>query len=63
MCIRIHVDWLYYIAFAIVVVGLVIYSTTDKDPVPIPALENGSHNVQYQMLDGENVASRDELSG
>lgn len=36
---------------------------SDKDPVPIPALENGSHNVQYQMLDGENVASRDELSG
>ncbi|KAK3226808.1 hypothetical protein Dsin_006670 [Dipteronia sinensis] len=55
---RQQVDWLYYVAFAIVVIGLVIYSTTDKDPipVPVPAHENGNSNVQYQLLDDENVA-------
>ncbi|XP_044507454.1 solute carrier family 35 member F1-like isoform X1 [Mangifera indica] len=58
-----QVDWLYFLAFAVVAVGLVIYSTTGKDPAPIPALENGSLSVQYQMLDGEDVASRDESSG
>ncbi|XP_071723140.1 uncharacterized protein [Rutidosis leptorrhynchoides] len=28
-----QVDWLYYIAFAVVVIGLVIYTTMGKDPV------------------------------
>lgn len=40
-----------------------LYYNSGKDPAPIPALENGSLSVQYQMLDGEDVASRDESSG
>lgn len=59
-----QVDWLYFLAFALVVVGLVIYSVTDiseKDPEPeaAPLLENGNHSVQYQALDDGNMASRD----
>ncbi|KAE9465552.1 hypothetical protein C3L33_02526, partial [Rhododendron williamsianum] len=53
-----QVDWLYYLSFAIVVVGLVIYSKTEKDPVSIPALEN--RNVPYQVLGEEGVESRNE---
>ncbi|KAJ4705183.1 solute carrier family 35 member F1-like [Melia azedarach] len=61
---RQQVDWLYYLAFAIVVVGLVIYSTTEKNSIPIPSLENGNldDDLQYQILDSENVASRNESS-
>ncbi|KAK0584327.1 hypothetical protein LWI29_011189 [Acer saccharum] len=55
---RQEVDWLYYVAFVVVVIGLVIYSTTDKDPIPVPAHENGNSNVQYQILDDENEAPR-----
>ncbi|KAJ4705184.1 solute carrier family 35 member F1-like [Melia azedarach] len=57
-----QVDWLYFLAFALVVVGLIIYSINEKDPVPIPVLENTSHNIQYQILDSENVAPRNESS-
>ncbi|KAF7148987.1 hypothetical protein RHSIM_Rhsim03G0076900 [Rhododendron simsii] len=53
-----QVDWLYYLSFAIVVVGLFIYSKTEKDPVSIPALEN--RNVPYQVLGEEGVESRNE---
>ncbi|XP_065855301.1 uncharacterized protein [Euphorbia lathyris] len=42
-----EVDWLYFVAFAVVAVGLIIYSTTEKDPI-----ENG----EYQVLNGENSA-------
>ncbi|TXG58292.1 hypothetical protein EZV62_016121 [Acer yangbiense] len=55
---RQEVDWLYYVAFVVVVIGLVIYSTTNKDPIPVPAHENGNSNVQYQILDDENEAPR-----
>ncbi|XP_017977966.1 PREDICTED: solute carrier family 35 member F1 [Theobroma cacao] len=55
-----QVDWLYFLAFALVVVGLVIYSTTEKDPVPAPLLEDANHSVQYQVLNDENMPSRDE---
>ncbi|KAK8672152.1 hypothetical protein V6N13_110525 [Hibiscus sabdariffa] len=50
------VDWLYFVAFALVVIGLVIYSTTEKDGVP----EHGNHNGEYQVLDSENMAPQDE---
>ncbi|KAL5743186.1 hypothetical protein ACOSP7_029918 [Xanthoceras sorbifolium] len=55
-----QVDWLYYLAFAVVVIGLIMYSTTEKDPilVPLPVPENRNHHVQYRILDYENVASR-----
>ncbi|KAL5809768.1 hypothetical protein ACOSQ3_030459 [Xanthoceras sorbifolium] len=54
---RQQVDWLYYVAFAVVVIGLVIYSTTNKDPIPVPPLENGNSNVQYQILNDENAVA------
>ncbi|XP_071723141.1 uncharacterized protein [Rutidosis leptorrhynchoides] len=51
-----QVDWLYYIAFAVVVIGLVIYTTTGKDPVIVPLLqEDGNqHSTQYQLLPDTN---------
>ncbi|CBI30275.3 uncharacterized protein LOC100256364 isoform X1 [Vitis vinifera] len=54
------VDWLYYISFAMVAVGLVIYSKTEKDPIPLPTLGDGNHNAEYQVLDEENTESRNE---
>ncbi|XWS66703.1 hypothetical protein CRYUN_Cryun05aG0223500 [Craigia yunnanensis] len=57
---RQQVDWLYFLSFAFVVIGLVIYSLTEKDPVPTPLLEDGNHSIQYQVLNDENVASRNE---
>ncbi|KAJ9695137.1 hypothetical protein PVL29_010571 [Vitis rotundifolia] len=54
------VDWLYYISFAMVAVGLVIYSKTEKDPIPLPTLGNGNHNPEYQVLDEESTESRNE---
>ncbi|KAK9194181.1 hypothetical protein WN944_004884 [Citrus x changshan-huyou] len=56
------VNWTYYLAFAAVLIGLIIYSTTAKDLLPIPALENGNYDVQYQRLDDENMASRGKES-
>ncbi|KAF5954005.1 hypothetical protein HYC85_006861 [Camellia sinensis] len=51
-----QVDWLYYLSFAIVVVGIVVYSKTEKDHVPVPALEDGNLNGQYQVLSEEEIA-------
>ncbi|XP_059667464.1 uncharacterized protein LOC132312917 isoform X2 [Cornus florida] len=53
-----EVDWLYYLSFAIVVVGLIIYSKTEKDPVSVPALENSDLNAQYQVLNEESADPR-----
>ncbi|GMY25176.1 solute carrier family 35 member F2-like [Fagus crenata] len=55
-----QVDWLYYLSFAIVCIGLVIYSITEKNHVPVSAVEDGNSNAQYQVLTGENEASRNE---
>ncbi|KAK1562157.1 hypothetical protein Q3G72_007257 [Acer saccharum] len=57
-----EVDRLYYVAFSVVVIGFIVYSTTEKDPIPAPALENGNSNVQYQIVIDENVASRAKSS-
>ncbi|XP_024038476.1 solute carrier family 35 member F2 [Citrus clementina] len=57
-----QVDWLYFLAFAIVVFGLIIYSTNEKDPIPLPALESLNNHGQYQLLDNECVVSRNEAS-
>ncbi|KDO61107.1 hypothetical protein CISIN_1g016869mg [Citrus sinensis] len=61
-CYHQQVNWTYYLAFAAVLIGLIIYSTTAKDLLPIPALENGNYDVQYQRLDDENMASRGKES-
>ncbi|XP_030492607.2 uncharacterized protein LOC115708744 isoform X1 [Cannabis sativa] len=55
-----QVDWLYYLSFAIVVIGLIIYSVTERDSHPIPSLENGNADLQYQVLVDENVATGNE---
>lgn len=54
------VDWLYFISFAMVAVGLIIYSKTEKDPIPLPTLGDGNHNAEYQVLDEEGTESRNE---
>lgn len=51
-----QVDWLYYLSFAIVVVGLIIYSKIEKEGVPVPALEDGNLNVHYQAITEEESA-------
>ncbi|XP_021655810.2 uncharacterized protein LOC110646620 isoform X2 [Hevea brasiliensis] len=56
-----EVDWLYFLSFAVVTVGLVIYSTTEKDPAPISALEDGNSNGEYQVLIDENASRNDSL--
>ncbi|KAI4356409.1 hypothetical protein L6164_000434 [Bauhinia variegata] len=52
---RQEVDWLYFLSFAIVVIGLIIYSTTEKDSVPEPSTDD----TEYQALNGngESTAS------
>ncbi|KAJ1394495.1 Solute carrier family 35 member SLC35F1/F2/F6 [Sesbania bispinosa] len=52
------VDWLYFLSFAIVVIGLIIYSTTEKDSVPASAAEDGDLDTEYQMLHDESTAPR-----
>ncbi|XAR64661.1 hypothetical protein NMG60_11008425 [Bertholletia excelsa] len=53
-----QVDWLYYLSFVIVVVGLLIYSKTEKDPANVPPLDGGNQNAEYQILTEENAESR-----
>ncbi|XP_015970277.1 uncharacterized protein LOC107493734 isoform X2 [Arachis duranensis] len=53
-----EVDWLYFVSFAITVVGLIIYSLIEKDPVPAsPGIEDGNLNTEYQMLCDQSTAS------
>ncbi|XP_060967629.1 uncharacterized protein LOC115711672 [Cannabis sativa] len=58
-----QVDWLYFLSFAVVVIGLIIYSLTERDPHPLPSLENGNADVQYQILVDENIVTENEASG
>uniref|UniRef100_A0A2P2KI91 Solute carrier family 35 member F1-like n=1 Tax=Rhizophora mucronata TaxID=61149 RepID=A0A2P2KI91_RHIMU len=61
-----QVDWLYFLAFAVVVVGLVIYSTTGKDTdpvVPRSSLGNENSHAEYEVLSQENTASRNHSLG
>ncbi|XP_061340304.1 uncharacterized protein LOC133286829 isoform X2 [Gastrolobium bilobum] len=52
------VDWLYFLSFALVVIGLIVYSATEKDTaIPAPATEDGNLNTQYQMLHDESTVS------
>ncbi|KAI3442842.1 uncharacterized protein J3R85_000533 [Psidium guajava] len=65
-----QVDWLYYLAFAIVVVGLVIYSKKympylihriDKEPEVVQAIEDGDL-TNYQVLNNESAVPPEESS-
>ncbi|KAI5425514.1 uncharacterized protein LOC127125664 isoform X2 [Lathyrus oleraceus] len=51
------VDWLYFLSFAVVGIGLTIYSTTEKKSVHAAATtieEDENLNTEYQILNGEN---------
>lgn len=47
------VDWLYYLAFFLVVVGIFIYTKTEKDPNNTRALENTNLDPDYCLIDDE----------
>lgn len=57
-----QVDWLYYVSFLIVVVGIITYSKTEKDPPPLPVIEDDDPNVEYQALNEDNAIWRDNAS-
>ncbi|KAF8403259.1 hypothetical protein HHK36_011360 [Tetracentron sinense] len=57
-----QVDWLYYLAFGVVALGLVIYSVIERDPVMVATIGDGNINIQYQVLNEENATSRNEVS-
>ncbi|RVX11713.1 Solute carrier family 35 member F2 [Vitis vinifera] len=60
---RQKVDWLYYLSFAVVAIGIIIYSNTEKDPIPSPSPEYGNPSAQYQVLNGESTESRNAIPG
>ncbi|KAG9159089.1 hypothetical protein Leryth_017555 [Lithospermum erythrorhizon] len=50
-----QVDWLYYLAFALVVIGLLIYSKVgEKEDISSPASEGGL-TPSYHLIDEENT--------
>ncbi|KAK4800100.1 hypothetical protein SAY86_025465 [Trapa natans] len=54
-----EVDWLYYVCFAVVVIGIVVYSLMagDPDEAVTSSMENGTH-TGYQLLNDETGADR-----
>ncbi|XP_047308245.1 solute carrier family 35 member F1-like [Impatiens glandulifera] len=52
---RQKVDWLYYVSFAIVGVGIIIYSKTERKSDLPPSMENGNLTNEYQLLRDENT--------
>ncbi|KAF7804315.1 solute carrier family 35 member F1-like [Senna tora] len=57
-----EVDWLYFVSFALVVIGLIIYSTTEKNSAPAPTIEGGNLDTEYQVLNDETTESRNGSS-
>nr|BAR43500.1 hypothetical protein [Perilla frutescens var. crispa] len=53
-----EVDWLYYLAFCLVVVGIFIYTKTEKDPNNTRALENGNLDHEYSLLEDQDDTPR-----
>ncbi|KAI7748780.1 hypothetical protein M8C21_033584, partial [Ambrosia artemisiifolia] len=49
------VDWLYYVSFIFVGIGLVIYSKTEKYRNELPKVGNDDPNQPYQLLPEEAV--------
>ncbi|XP_023756303.1 uncharacterized protein LOC111904820 isoform X2 [Lactuca sativa] len=47
------VDWLYYVSFLLVGIGLVIYSKTEKNLNELPKVENGDSDQPYRLLQEE----------
>ncbi|KAJ8532720.1 hypothetical protein K7X08_015609 [Anisodus acutangulus] len=53
------VEWLYFVAFALVVTGLIIYSKTEKDPASAPAIEEANGDQRYQLLNEDEEQADD----
>lgn len=53
------VEWLYFVAFALVVTGLIIYSKTEKDLPSAPATveEANAADQRYQLLNEDEEAT------
>ncbi|WJX84800.1 hypothetical protein P8452_67331 [Trifolium repens] len=49
------VDWLYFLSFLVVGIGLIIYSTTEKKSIPpsVTREDENLNNTEYQILNGE----------
>ncbi|CAJ2632378.1 unnamed protein product [Trifolium pratense] len=53
------VDWLYFLSFLVVGIGLIIYSTTEKKSVPasVTTEDENLNNLEYQIINGENEST------
>ncbi|EHA8587475.1 putative solute carrier family 35 member F1 [Cocos nucifera] len=51
-----QVDWLYYLAFGVVAIGLLIYSSNETGPLRATATGNEEATVPYERLTQENSA-------
>ncbi|KAL3839795.1 hypothetical protein ACJIZ3_024386 [Penstemon smallii] len=51
------VDWLYYLAFALVVVGIFIYSKTEENPEKTPSLQDAGFTPEYRLIDENSCTS------
>ncbi|CAL1378072.1 unnamed protein product [Linum trigynum] len=50
------VDWLYFLAFLIVTIGIVIYSANEQDfNANVPKINEGDEDSEYQLLDDDNT--------
>ncbi|KAK4776973.1 hypothetical protein SAY86_005661 [Trapa natans] len=58
---RQEVDWIYYLSFLMVVIGLILYSVMEKDPQDVTSIENMT-DTNYQLLHDENGAAGAEDS-
>ncbi|KAK2418406.1 solute carrier family 35 protein [Trifolium repens] len=53
------VDWLYFLSFLVVGIGLIIYSTTEKKSVPasVTREDENLNNTEYQILNGDSEST------
>uniref|UniRef100_A0ACD5ZCC5 Uncharacterized protein n=2 Tax=Avena sativa TaxID=4498 RepID=A0ACD5ZCC5_AVESA len=51
-----QVNWIYYLAFAIVAIGLIIYSVNEDSSDDVIAASTTEHTTQYEQLPGELIA-------
>ncbi|XP_058088143.1 uncharacterized protein LOC131235058 [Magnolia sinica] len=58
---RQQVDWLYYLSFVTVALGLIIYSLSEPRSVLAMAPTDEEVSIQYQPLNEENADSRNEV--
>ncbi|KAI3942127.1 hypothetical protein MKW98_003726 [Papaver atlanticum] len=56
-----NIQWLYYVSFITVGVGLIIYSTNDQNSITTTNVENENDNIQYRLLDEENKGVKSQM--